>query len=126
MLIEVLDTTLLGEIKNSFKIDLEENTSPEKVIMERVTLEVIAHNKKDDENLNSLVQPVSREDVLNGTKRKDEVDAEKQVYLALEAFKKNVFFILVDDKQVTELNQKITLKKDSKISFIKLTPLVGG
>lgn len=126
MLIEILDTTIPGEIKNSFKIDLEEITTPEKIIIARVTEEVKIYNSKTCEKLHNLVQPLRKEEVLDGVKQKNEVDAEKQTYVALEAFQKNGFFILVDDAQVTELKQPITLKKESKISFVKLTPLVGG
>jgi len=48
------------------------------------------------------------------------------VYVALDAFQKNGFFILVDNKQLEELNQEIRLTEHSKISFVKLTPLIGG
>jgi len=126
MIIEILDTTIPGEIKNSLKIDLEEITTPEKIIVARVTEEVKIYNEKADVKLNSLVQPEKKEKLLNGVKKKYVIDAEKQTYVALEAFQKNGFFILVDDEQVTELHQEIKLKKESKISFIKLTSLVGG
>jgi len=45
---------------------------------------------------------------------------------ALEAFSRNGFFLLVDDKQVTELDTKVELSEVSIVQFIKLVPLVGG
>ena len=126
MLIEILDKTIPGDISNSFKIELEEITTPQEIISARVKEEVKKYNKKADDKLQSLVRPLAKEILLNGLKKKKEIDIEKQIYVALEAFQKNSFFILVDNLQVSELGQKIQLKESSSISFIKLTQLVGG
>ena len=50
----------------------------------------------------------------------------KQASVAKDAFKKNGFFILIDNTQAESLEQVFALHKDSEISFVKLTPLVGG
>ncbi|MBL4642179.1 MAG: hypothetical protein JKY44_01170 [Flavobacteriaceae bacterium] len=126
MLIEILDKTIPGDISNSFRIELEETTTPLEIISVRVAHEVGVYNKKADDKLQSLVRPIAKETILNGLKKRKEIDIEKQIYVALEGFQKNAFFILVDEEQVSELNQKICLKVNSKINFIKLTPLVGG
>tara|TARA_R110001606_G_scaffold205897_1_gene353556 strand:- start:2631 stop:3011 length:381 start_codon:yes stop_codon:yes gene_type:complete len=126
MLIEILDKTIPGDISNSFKIELEEITTPQEIISARVKEEIKNYNKKANDKLQSLVRPLAKETLLNGFKKKKEIDVEKQIYVALEAFQKNGFFILVDDQQVSGLNQKIQLKESSSISFIKLTQLVGG
>jgi hypothetical protein len=126
MLIEILDKTIPGDISNSFKIELEEITTPQEIISVRVKEEIKNYNKKANDKLQSLVRPLAKETLLNGFKKKKEIDVEKQIYVALEAFQKNGFFILVDDLQVSELDQKIQLKESSSISFIKLTQLVGG
>lgn len=126
MLIEILDKTIPGDISNSFKIELEKITTPKEIISVRVKEEIKNYNEKANDKLKSLVRPLAKETVLNSFKKKKEIDVEKQIYVALEAFQKNGFFILVDDLQVSELNQKIQLKESSSISFIKLTQLVGG
>lgn len=54
------------------------------------------------------------------------IDAEKQVYVALDAFTKNGYFLLIDTIQSESLEQEVFLKSTTSISFIKLTPLVGG
>ena len=100
MLIEILDKTIPGDISNSFKLDLEEITTPQKIISARVEKEVKTYNKKADDKMQSLVRPLAKETILNGIKRIKEVDVEKQIYVALEAFQKNAFFILVDLKTV--------------------------
>ena len=125
MLIEILDKTIPGDISNSFKIELQEITTPKEIISTRVKEEIINYKNKADSRLQSLVRPLAKEMLLN-KKKKKEIDVEKQIYIALEAFQKNGFFVLVDDQQVSELNQKIHLKENSSISFIKLTQLVGG
>jgi len=44
----------------------------------------------------------------------------------LDAFQKNSFFVLVDDYQVADLQEEMLVSKDTKVSFVQLTPLVGG
>ena len=54
------------------------------------------------------------------------MDAEKQIYIALDAFLKNGYFILIDNFQAHELDQQVDVKPSTQLSFVKLTPLVGG
>lgn len=129
MNILVSDELLNGTITNQFEIEIESDTiSVEELISKRVTIEVEMYNKKLPEYFNGLIEPLDAEKTLNGykLKKKQVIDAEKQVYIALNAFQKNIFFVLIDNSQAEELNQMITLKNTSKISFVKLTPLVGG
>jgi hypothetical protein len=48
------------------------------------------------------------------------------VYIALDAFNKNGYFVLVDNKQAESLDQEVKLSPVSSVKFVKLTPLVGG
>ena len=75
-----------------------------------------------------LVQPTHAERTLNGYKMKERrhIDAEKQVYIALDAFMKNAYFILIDNKQAETLDEEVRISTTSNIRFVKLTPLVGG
>jgi hypothetical protein len=34
--------------------------------------------------------------------------------------------MLVDDRQVESLDEEITLQPNTRVSFLRLTPLVGG
>lgn len=73
--------------------------------------------------------PTEAETTLNGIKvkpKKHLIDAKKQVEVAIEAFSRNGFFVLVDDKQFEHLEDEIIVEKTTSISFVKLTPLVGG
>ncbi len=53
-------------------------------------------------------------------------DWERQADRAIEAFGRNGFFVLVDDRQVTELDEELELTADSDIRFVRLVQLVGG
>lgn len=127
MLIKISDQSLSGEIQNSIEVNLTKVTSPSKIITARVTKEVDKYNSKSQSVFNGLVQPIHQERILNEQASKfKSIDVEKQIYVALDAFQKNGFFILVDDCQVTTLDQQIEITQTSQINFIKLTPLVGG
>ena len=76
----------------------------------------------------TLVQPVDAEVTLNGYRLKTgrTIDWERQADKAEEAFLRNGFFVLVDGRQVVELDEELALTADSDIRFVRLTPLVGG
>ncbi|MFI7061803.1 hypothetical protein ACIBL3_12525 [Kribbella sp. NPDC050124] len=54
------------------------------------------------------------------------LDWEQQADRAIEAFERNGFFVLLDDRQVTELDAELELTADSDIRFVRLVQLVGG
>ena len=45
---------------------------------------------------------------------------------ALAAFQANAFFLLINDRQVTALEQNILITPNTKVAFVKLVPLIGG
>lgn len=129
MNILICDELLNGTITNQFEISLESDSlTVRDLITKRVSIEIDNYNKRLPEYFNGLIEPKEAERTLNGYKLKAKqlIDVEKQVYIALDAFQKNGFFVLVDNEQLEELEQQVVLKSTSKISFVKLTPLVGG
>jgi hypothetical protein len=98
------------------------------VITQRVLQEVAIYNQKLSGVFNGLVQPIDAEKLLDGYKLKSSkpIDAQKQVAVAIEAFSSNRYFILVDDQQHDNLDDEIVVADTTSISFVKLTPLVGG
>ncbi|QXP58768.1 hypothetical protein [Olleya sp. HaHaR_3_96] len=54
------------------------------------------------------------------------LDAEKETYIALEAFQNNMFFVLIDEKQYSDLEESVVITDQSQVKFIKLTQLQGG
>ena len=120
---EAISGKLLHEI--SLKVENQYITVKE-LIAKRIEKEVERYkNNLSSYNTKCLVLPNDLEKRLNN-KSPQPVDVEKQVYVALEAFKNNGFFILIDDEQVDQLEQKFLVDESTHVSFIKLTPLVGG
>lgn len=129
MNVVIVDELLNGTIINNFELEIQSNgITARDLIQMRVVHEVEKYNNEKSDYYLGLVKPSEAETTLNGYKLKDKkyVDAEEQVYIALDAFNKNGYFMLVNDIQIENLDQIIYLNSHSKVSFIKLTPLVGG
>ena len=127
--ITIHDETATGSILSKINLAIEKNIiTVEELIRQRVTQEVERYNRKQPEYFNGLVQPTESERTLNGYKLKKRqlINVETQVAKALNAFQSNGFFIIVDDKQVESLEEKILVNQLITISFVKLAPLVGG
>ena len=54
------------------------------------------------------------------------IDNIHEVKKALKAFENQVYFLLVDGKQLDNLNEKVRLKDNSKIFFLRMVQLQGG
>ena len=125
----IKDETFGGETIHSFALEfLSAKVSVADIIRERVQHEVDAYNRKTGKRFMGLIQPTDTEAALNGfrVKKPRKIDAKKQVETALAAFQKNGFILLLDDEQADSLDQMVTLRDEMQISFLKLTPLVGG
>ena len=134
MLLAIRDETPTGQSLYEMSLDfLSERISVRELLRERVHHEVREFNRHQDNLVfNGLVQPEATEQVLNGQrpeyrlKKHRVIDWETQYAHALEAFAQNGFFILVDDKQAESLDQEFVIGPATTVSFVKLTPLVGG
>jgi adenylosuccinate synthase len=127
--LSIKDENFSGKVLNEVLIGFRcEIVTIQDIIETRVKKEVENYNNKLPEYYNGLIEPTDAEKTLNGYKlhNRKPIDAEKQVYVALDAFQKNGFFVLVDNEQCTTLEQSIRLTSNTSISFVKLTPLVGG
>src|SRR4051794_10055140 len=123
------DETLFGAKENPLTLDfLTETITARELIRERIYEEVRQYNATTPEYFRGLVQPTNAESTLNGIRLRERrrVDWEEQYRLALEAFARNGFFILVDDRQIESLDQTVTITPATQVSFVKLVPLVGG
>ncbi|WP_371225380.1 hypothetical protein [Roseovarius sp. 2305UL8-3] len=73
-----------------------------------------------------LITPNEKEQMLNSPAAKHAIDPEKFVTQALAAFEANGFILLVDDRQVEGLEEEVEIREETIVTFLKLTPLVGG
>ncbi len=129
MTVTIKDETFTGTVLNEMELEFPSaQVTIKDIISERVTREVENYNRQLPEYFNGLVEPSDAERTLNGYRLKNRpfIDAEKQVYVALDAYQKNGYFVLIDNVQSESLDQAVSLHSGTRISFIKLTPLVGG
>jgi hypothetical protein len=125
----IKDETATGTVTNEVQVSLaSELTTVKDLIEARVRAEVAAYNHKEPEYYRGLVQPSDAEATLNGYKLKErrKLDAGQQCRVALEAFERNGYFVLIDNIQATTPDQMVVVNPNTAVSFIKLTPLVGG
>jgi hypothetical protein len=112
---------------------LSDRITVRELLRERVHHEVREFNRHEDQIVfNGLAQPDDIEQVLNGRrsechlKKHRILDWESQFAHATNAFEKNGFFILIDDKQAESLDQEFVIGPTTNVTFVKLVPLVGG
>ncbi len=137
MLLTIRDETTSGRVSNELTLDvLAETVTVRELIRSRVYQEVDDHNRRvrtakaAGNPYNGLVTPEPDEVTLNGPRVAGpagrEIDFNRQFAVACKAFETNGFFLLVGDHQPMSLDEVIELKHDTVVSFVKLTPLVGG
>jgi hypothetical protein len=98
------------------------------LIRQRVFHEVEEYNRRKPDTFRGLIQPSDSERMLNGYRLKQPrtVDANTQLARAIDAFAGNQIIMLVGDHQVESLDEEIVVGPDTRVSFLRLTPLVGG
>ena len=120
----------LGDDNDSgFTLDVpDERITVRELIRTRVYREVREYNLDQPEYFHGLVQPSDAERSLNGFKMRNRrrIDPERQFQMAIRAFYRNGFIVILDDRQVDELEVEIEVRPDTMVTFLKLVPLVGG
>ena len=129
--VELVDETSTGEVLHAFRLELvSERVSAREIVERRVRHEVARFNEGEprDNVFRGLIQPEDTEAALNGyrLKKRREIDADAQVALALRAFDSNGFLMLVGDRQVEQLDEEIVVTPGTRVSFVRLVPLMGG
>jgi hypothetical protein len=124
--VTVRDETAAGGVLHEAPLEFPtERITVRELIRERVYQEVQDHNLRaasasQSEPFRGLVQPEA------GHARGTPIDWKAQSERAAEAFAAGRILILVDDRQAEALDDEVTLRAGSVVSFLKLTLLVGG
>jgi hypothetical protein len=129
IVVKMKDKTGASKVNSEIDVEFMKNRITIRELIEaRVYAEVERYNNKLPEYFQGLVQPTNAEKTINGYKMKEKkkIDPEKQVYIALDAFQKNAYFLLIDRYQPDSLDKEITITPQTEVTFLKLTPLVGG
>lgn len=127
--VTILDKAASGEQFLARQLEVtSERVTLRELILERIRKEVDEFNHEQSDVFSGLIQPTDTERVLNGYRLKSrrQINWEHQYAKALEAFEKNGFFVIVDGRQVEDLDEVIPLRESSEVHFLKLVPLVGG
>ena len=125
----IRDENLSGESLHTWALEvLSERLTVRELIRSRVYQEVQDHNAKQGQVFRGLVQPDDAEKALNGWKLKKPrpLDWKRQFERAVEAFEANQVLILVNDRQAESLDEEVTIAPGTSVTFLRLTPLVGG
>ena len=103
-----------------------------------VEAEVEAFRLRQEER--KFVQILSRADIERGImkgkidmgggldteQQRQTANREDAIATALLAFEDGLYYVFVDEIQRTELEQEISLKPDSRVTFLRLVALAGG
>ena len=125
--LSLLDETTAGDSRSAGTLQFDSaKMTLREIIRLRVQQEVARHNAAEYEEFQSLVPPEESERILNGVRTRPIVDWQKQFAKALAAFKGNGFLVLLNDRQIMDLDEPLHLTPQSKIAFLRLVPLIGG
>ena len=118
--VKVRDETTSGDILGALNLQLEdERTTVRELIRARIHQEVRAFNAQQasKDRFVGLVQPTDAERELNGYRLKKPrlIDADKQIATAWRAFERGNVLLLVDDRQVEELDEDVMLRRASDV-----------
>jgi hypothetical protein len=118
---------------------VSERISPREIIQRRVEAEVEAFNNRKlahaaghrrSRSFLIDVEATSPEAVLNAPlapgRKPVLAHVEREAARAFQAFEKQSFIMLLDDKQIEGLDDEVTVRSESQIVFLYLTPLKGG
>ena len=125
----IRDETINGQVLHEWSLDiLTEWITVRELIRSRVYQEVQDYNHSQPEYFRGLVQPTDAEQSLNGFKlrKRRTLDWKPQFEKAITGFEANQIIILINDQQVSSLDEEIEIKPGTLVSFLRLTLLVGG
>ena len=127
--VTIVDEWAPGGTAKEWALDLlSERVTARELIRSRIYQEVSEYNARTPGYFGGLVQPTEAERALNGYRIRDgrKIDWEAQLEQALAAFQRGGFLLLVDNRQLTQLDDEVELKPNSQVTFLRLVPLAGG
>jgi hypothetical protein len=128
--VRIRDELRAGRVRDEgvLLVELPDRVSVRDLIRTRVREEVARANAPGAGPRRLLVAPVAAEETVNGyrLRKRRRIDWERQAEVAVEAFRKQAFFVFVDGKQVDDLDDQVAVGADTDVRFVRLMPLVGG
>ena len=127
--IRMIDETTAGGRFEAPPLELNsEILTVRDLISLRVRAEVRRYNTERTGRFYGLVQPSDLEKLINGPAERPfrPIDADRQVDVALKAFRDQRFLVLLPNGQAEDLEAPVHLGDGDEVSFMRLVPLVGG
>ncbi|WP_221799859.1 hypothetical protein [Oceanobacter mangrovi] len=116
-----IDQTLTGKYLSEIWLNFEsEIITVRELIKQRVAVEFSKRSETPAVFVPDVNEAAHNGEETSGTR------LEQFQNDALSAFKNNGFFLLFDDRQLTELGEEICITQDSRIMFVQVVPLIGG
>lgn len=128
--LKITDENISGIVSNEITLIFDkERITLADIIKQRVEHEIKLINDKFFDSDKNLVMPSYDKLALSKPSIRDktpQIDIEKQTYVALDGFQKNMFFVLINDTQIENLEEEFLIDSINTVNFIKLNQLVGG
>src|SRR5262245_18364754 len=112
-----------------FKLSLKTyRLTVRELIRARVEREMAEYKTRRSDKLYGLLQAQETEQAQNNARPRkfQSLDCQEQFDKAVQAFLRNGFILLVDQRQVESLDTWIEVKPETEVTFLKLVALVGG
>lgn len=125
----VQDCTLHGSLLNSLSLTLPAEQLTARELIQRYVHELVeSHQLTPTPSRYRFFSPTADEALLNdqGQPPSRQIDVRRQCRLAFKAFESNGFVMLVDERQIDDLDEAFSITPISSIQFLRLVPLVGG
>lgn len=128
--VTVRDETADGRAAHEWRLDVQtERLTVRELIRDRIRREADEYNTHRPHTWRGLVQPLvePRHQGISAPPREFRpVDWNRQFELACEAFLVGRLLILIGDAQADSLDEEFDVRANTAVTFLRLTPLVGG
>ena len=127
--ITIRDETFPGGRTDELTLEfLAERVAVRELIRARVYQAVREYQARRSRPAPAGFEPDETERRLNGrpaphTRR---LDWEREYERAIQAFQRRAVLVLVDDRQLVDLDEEVELRPETRITFLRLVPLAGG
>lgn len=127
----VNDQSMTGDTINTVTFEVSaEQLSVQELIRSRVFQEAKEANAKQASRPFSepVVPLTASESALNGKSsgKPDSVDWHREFEKVLEAFRSKHILVFVNDRQMTSLEETVSIDTSTQVRFLRLTMLMGG
>lgn len=123
--ITLQDASLQDQHQSPWQMDIfEEQSTLREILRSRIYQEVSEYHAKKRSQALCLITPRPVEP--QQADATPPVDWQIHYEQAITAFQKRRYLVLINGRQITELDASIHLTNQTTITFLKLIPLIGG